>query len=126
MPAGSPIREGKVTGRLNAPVPAFAVPLPKFIVRLQRRDAFRIETPRIRPLEFFGRLPDGRLLKLPAHDISVAGIGLAVYAAMQYRIEKMARPDIEPELGQVGLDRAAQLPGVLRVEQPCHRGWPDP
>ena len=29
---------------------------------------------------------------------SVAGIGLAVYAAMQYRIEKMARPDIEPEL----------------------------
>lgn len=69
--AAGPVREVRFEGDK-----AFAVPLPKFIVRLQRRDAFRIETPRIRPLEFFGRLPDGRLLKLPAHDISVAGIGL--------------------------------------------------
>jgi hypothetical protein len=28
IPAGSPMREGKVTGKLNAPLPAFAVPLP--------------------------------------------------------------------------------------------------
>lgn len=55
---------------------AFVVALPKFVVRLQRRESFRIETPRVRPLEFFGRLPAGGLLKLPAHDISVAGLGL--------------------------------------------------
>lgn len=55
---------------------AFSVALPKYIVRLQRRESFRIDTPRIRPLEFFGRLPNGGLLKLPAHDISVQGIGL--------------------------------------------------
>ncbi len=56
---------------------AFVVTLPVFVVRLQRREYFRIETPRIRPLELFGRLPGGQLLKLPAHDISVAGLGLS-------------------------------------------------
>lgn len=55
---------------------AFSVGLPKRLLRLQRRDYFRIETPRVRPLQFFGRLPGGALLNLPAHDISVAGIGL--------------------------------------------------
>lgn len=55
---------------------AFSVALPKAVVRLQRREFFRIETPRSKPLQFFGRLPDGALLNLPAHDISVDGIGL--------------------------------------------------
>ena len=55
---------------------AFSAPMPKLIIRMQRREFFRISTPRIRPLMFFGRLPDGSLLNLPAHDISVAGIGL--------------------------------------------------
>jgi c-di-GMP-binding flagellar brake protein YcgR len=55
---------------------AFSAPMPKLIIRMQRREFFRISTPRIRPLMFFGRLPDGTLLNLPAHDISVAGIGL--------------------------------------------------
>ena len=55
---------------------AFSVALPKCLVRLQRRDSFRIETPRVRPLELFGYLPDGQRLRLPAHDISVAGIGV--------------------------------------------------
>lgn len=55
---------------------AFAVGLPQRLVRLQRREYFRIETPRLKPLMFFGRLPGGELLKLPSHDISVSGIGL--------------------------------------------------
>jgi c-di-GMP-binding flagellar brake protein YcgR len=55
---------------------AFSVALPKRLLRLQRREYFRIETPHVRPLQFFGRLPGGALLNLPAHDISVAGIGL--------------------------------------------------
>ena len=55
---------------------AFSVALPQYIVRLQRREFFRIETPRLKPLQFFGRLPDDTLLSLPAHDISVDGIGL--------------------------------------------------
>ncbi|WP_299065115.1 flagellar brake protein [Accumulibacter sp.] len=56
---------------------AFAVPLPKFIVRLQRREVFRIETPLARPLQFHARLAGGHWLTLPAHDISVAGVGLS-------------------------------------------------
>lgn len=56
---------------------AFAVKLPKVLVRLQRREHFRIETPRVRPLEFFARLADGALFNSPVHDISVAGIGLS-------------------------------------------------
>lgn len=55
---------------------AFAVDLPSRLIRLQRREYFRVETPRVKPLMFFGRLPGGALLKLPAHDISVSGIGL--------------------------------------------------
>src|SRR4029450_10464748 len=30
-PSASPMRRGKLTGRLNAPLPAFAVPLPSII-----------------------------------------------------------------------------------------------
>lgn len=55
---------------------AFSVKLPALLVRLQRREYFRIETPRVRPLEFFARLPDGGLLNLPVHDVSVSGIAL--------------------------------------------------
>lgn len=55
---------------------AFSVALPKFLLRLQRRNSFRIETPRIRPLELFGRLPNEQLLKLVVRDISVTGIGV--------------------------------------------------
>ena len=68
------------TGRVNEVLyegaKAFSVALPKRVVRLQRREYFRIETPRVHPLMFFGRLPGGGLLNLPAHDISVSGIGL--------------------------------------------------
>lgn len=56
---------------------AFAIKLPKTIARLQRREYFRIETPRIRPLELFARLPGDALFKCPLHDISVSGIGLS-------------------------------------------------
>lgn len=59
---------------------AFAVSLPKTLLRLQRREHFRIDTPRVKPLQFFGRLPNGELLNLPANDISVSGIGLVAGA----------------------------------------------
>lgn len=59
---------------------ALSVALPESVIRMQRRDAFRIETPVGRPLQFFGRLADGSLLNLPAHDISVAGIGVTATA----------------------------------------------
>jgi len=60
--------------------PAFAVPLPKIIVRLQRRESFRILTPLLNPLRFFVSRPGGKELDLPAFDISVTGIGLLAVA----------------------------------------------
>lgn len=74
--SGGPVSTVKHEGR-----PAFAVPLPKFIVRLQRRDSFRIATPRANPLRFIGRTPEGAAVELPAFDISVTGIGLLAAAA---------------------------------------------
>ena len=68
---------GRVTEVLYGGVKAFAVTLPERVVRLQRRDFFRIETLRARPLMFYGRLPGSGLLNQPAHDISVTGIGLS-------------------------------------------------
>lgn len=56
---------------------AFALPLPKFIIRLQRRDYFRITTPRGKPIKLSLRLPDkGGTAAYPLHDLSVAGCGL--------------------------------------------------
>ena len=54
---------------------AFAVALPARVVRLQRREFFRIDTPRAKPLAFFGRL-GSELVHLPTHDLSVAGLAL--------------------------------------------------
>jgi len=55
---------------------AFAVSLPAVLVRLQRREFFRIETSQVRPLLLQASVPGGAALSLPAHDISVSGIGL--------------------------------------------------
>lgn len=67
---------GRVSEIVYEGAPAFSVALPKRVLRLQRRESFRIETPRVNPLMFFGRLPGGGLLNLPVHDISISGIGL--------------------------------------------------
>lgn len=67
---------GRVAELIYGGSKAFSVALPPFVIRLQRREYFRIETPRVRPLQLFGRLPGGALLQQPVRDISVAGIGL--------------------------------------------------
>lgn len=59
---------------------AFALPLPKFIIRLQRREYFRITTPRARPLMLTARLAGGGSASLPLHDLSVSGCGLSAPA----------------------------------------------
>ncbi|HPT48635.1 MAG TPA: flagellar brake protein [Accumulibacter sp.] len=55
---------------------AFAVPLPERIIRRQRRECFRIETPRAHPLRLEACVPGGRTLTFDLHDLSVAGVGL--------------------------------------------------
>lgn len=56
---------------------AFALPLPPFIIRLQRREYFRVTTPVARPIMLTMRLPGDVLgIKLPLRDLSVAGCGI--------------------------------------------------
>lgn len=77
-PGGVPVHfsSGMATEVSFEGAKAFSVALPDHVVRLQRREHFRIETPRVNPLILFARLVDGRLLKLPVHDISVGGAGV--------------------------------------------------
>ena len=68
------VRPVSYAGRL-----ALVAQLPPFILRLQRRESFRILTPRSRPLDFQARVGDAEeAITLPVHDISVEGIGLSV------------------------------------------------
>jgi c-di-GMP-binding flagellar brake protein YcgR len=57
---------------------AFAVPLPTSLLRLQRREAFRLQLPTIKP--YVCRVCRGttRETALPLYDISVGGIGIQV------------------------------------------------
>ncbi len=56
----------------------FAVPLPKSLLRLQRRDAFRLPLPTSKPYICRIRRGSPGELALPLHDISVGGIGIQV------------------------------------------------
>jgi flagellar brake protein len=57
---------------------AFAITLPDLLLRLQRREFFRIDTPLARPLRFgcWGAAPV--VCEVPIHDLSVAGLALTV------------------------------------------------
>ncbi len=50
---------------------------------------------------------------------SVAGVGLAVYCAMQYRIEKMARPDIQAALRKAIGSLDFKAAKTLCASAPC-------
>lgn len=67
---------GRVSEMIYGGSKAFSAALPVSLFRLQRREFFRIEVPRAKPLPFAGRMPDGGLLVANVHDLSVAGIGL--------------------------------------------------
>jgi c-di-GMP-binding flagellar brake protein YcgR len=60
--------------------PAFSASLPESVLRLQRREYYRLPTPIVRPLQcvFPYKLPDGGLVQLKVNvaDISGGGIGL--------------------------------------------------
>jgi c-di-GMP-binding flagellar brake protein YcgR len=72
---------------------AFALPAPKFIIRLQRREYFRVTTPVAKPILVSVRVPDKGLdLTLPMHDLSVAGCGLCADNVTQLLDIGMAVP----------------------------------
>lgn len=69
---------GEVSGATFNGRDAFATALPERMVRLQRRESFRVTTPIGRPLLCYLGLVNGEPLNLPLHDISVCGAGLTL------------------------------------------------
>ena len=82
--------------------PAFEAAFPQDMVKLQRREYFRLETPIGKPLVC--KLPhrNGNVINLPLHDISIGGMAMW----MANRVD-MAQMDIFPhcrvDLGTYGL-----------------------
>lgn len=57
-------------------IPAFGAPIPGHIVRLQRREYYRLELPHINPIQIELQGPQSGIMRLPLHDISVGGVGI--------------------------------------------------
>lgn len=107
---------GKLSETRNGALPAFSAALPDSILRLQRREYYRLSTPITRPVKFVAtiRRADGSALLLDASllDISGGGIGL------------MATPHLASLLqrGDVLHDCKMTLPGEgLLVANLCVR-----
>lgn len=98
---------------------AFALRLPKFIVRLQRREYFRITTPRAKPIMLSMRLPDkAESLRLPVHDLSIAGCGLSAAAVPPALDVGMALPDCDFILPDTH-ETAISARGIVRHATPA-------
>ena len=68
----------------------FAVPLPKSILRLQRREVFRLQLPTTKPYTCRIRRGTPEETLLPLHDISVGGIGVLSTKPLDYQpLEKL-------------------------------------
>ncbi len=55
---------------------AFEVELPQVLFRVQRREYFRVETPRIDPYFCSGTQPEGQPFRLEMHDLSLGGVAM--------------------------------------------------
>ncbi|TCS37845.1 c-di-GMP-binding flagellar brake protein YcgR [Paucimonas lemoignei] len=99
---------------------AFSVPLPDRIVRVQRRESYRILLPVAKPLMVKLFDDDDRVLgEWPAHDLSVGGLGFSTVGEPPLQIEQhIARLHL-PLPGQVDVQSAAQIRHVTpMVERP--------
>jgi c-di-GMP-binding flagellar brake protein YcgR len=66
---------------------AFWVPLPERVVRVQRRESYRILLPVAKPLMLKVYAEEGKaFVEWPAHDLSVGGIGLTVTGETQLEV----------------------------------------
>jgi len=63
---------------------AFVAPLPTHLLRLQRRELFRLQLPSTKPFTCRVRRGTPREALLPLHDISVGGIGIMTTNELNY------------------------------------------
>lgn len=90
---------------------AFVTDLPERVVRLQRRESFRVATPITRPVICQFGMVNGEPLSLPLHDISVCGVGLTLSGKLPFfelgKRLPMIRIDL-PEHGEVRCSAAVR------------------
>ncbi len=67
--------------------PAFVAHFPSDMIKLQRREYFRLQTPIGKPLVCKLPQTSGKVLSLPLHDISIGGMGL--WVSGQVEVEQM-------------------------------------
>ncbi|GLS04515.1 flagellar brake protein YcgR [Chitiniphilus shinanonensis] len=91
-------REARIDGR-----PAFLSAFPEDLVKLQRREYFRIETPLANPFICHITTRDGHRLSLELHDLSLGGVGLWASPVAARQLERGTRlEDAVIELGAAG------------------------
>ncbi|WP_169307192.1 flagellar brake protein [Chitiniphilus eburneus] len=117
-------REARIDGQ-----PAFISSFPEDLIKLQRREYFRIETPLANPFLCRMTAPNGRALSLQLHDLSLGGIGLWASPAEARQLERGTRlEDTVIELGaagtvQVDLEICSHRPMLSRSgEERFHLG----
>ena len=68
----------------------FAVPLPQSMLRLQRREVFRLQLPTAKPFTCRIRRGSPEEITYPLHDISIGGIGILAAQPIEYgTLEKL-------------------------------------
>ncbi len=77
--AGKQCRETKLRGE-----PAFAAQIPRSMLRLQRREVFRLQLPSTKPFTCRVRRGSPQEALLPLHDISVGGVGILSTTPLDY------------------------------------------
>ncbi len=99
---------GKLSETRQGGLPAFRAALPEELLRLQRREYFRLTTPVTRPVKFVSaiRRSDGSVLLVEASllDISGGGIGLMAAPSLAALLQRGAvLPDCKVSLPDEGL-----------------------
>ena len=77
----------RVVGRQDSDGPVLVADFPDHLIKLQRREYYRVETPIINPL--FCHIGEPQRLRLSLHDLSLGGLGL-VLAQPAMSVEPMA------------------------------------
>ena len=104
--------------------PAFRVPIPEVVTRLQRREHYRLKVPRGRPLYCELQPPTdaedpktGKRITLPVYDISCGGVALAGWPDDFVPRRAMDLPEVWialPDLGRVVVDlRVVHVQGTI-------------
>lgn len=86
--------------------PAFVIHFPTQVLRLQRREYYRLTTPLINPLKCRVPMENGKVEEYPLVDISAGGIGMMIGNS----------PDMQLKVGAVYPGCRIELPGVGMLE----------